>query len=137
MGHHAESSDTDTPYNWFAELNERKNQIELLVIRIENSEKQLKRLTGFLHSRCLHPDYDYLTTARLDTMWDKESIPEGWAINKEKGTDGRERFENTEERYWRRLKSGNISGVPENGLRIIPDDRPDPNSENAQCYQPD
>lgn len=70
-------------------------------------EEELKRLTAFLHSRCMHPDYEYEMTQGPRKMWDNSEEPpegEGWEKNEEEGRNGWERFEYHEEAYWRRKK---------------------------------
>lgn len=64
-----------------------------------------------LHARCAHPDYEYETTTGGRKTWDEaDEPPDGpdgkpdhsWERNVEEGRDGWERFDYTEESYWRR-----------------------------------
>lgn len=63
------------------------------------------------HARCTHPDYEYATTQGQRKMWDCADVPpygddgepdHSWERNVEEGRDGWERFDYTEESYWRR-----------------------------------
>lgn len=70
---------------------------------------ELERLTTFLHSIERHPDYDYttVTTGRKsceDSDPYREKGEAEWTWN-EHHFGGFERFDYTEEHYWRRLKS--------------------------------
>lgn len=61
-----------------------------------------------LHDRRSHPAYEYETTEGRRKAWDYSDVPpagEGWERNKTV-SDLRawERFEHTEESYWRRLR---------------------------------
>ena len=68
-------------------------------------EREVARLTSFLHGKCLHPDYEYETTKGARKAWGcHKPEGDGWEENKEEGRDGWERFEFHEECYWRRLK---------------------------------
>lgn len=64
---------------------------------------EASRLTKFLHSKRMHPDYEYDTVVEGRKQGDGHP-PEGdsWEINKDYN-DGFERFDFTEETYWRRL----------------------------------
>jgi hypothetical protein len=60
-----------------------------------------------LHLRSSHPAYEYRTTEGQRKRWDEADEPpegEGWERNTDAGRDGWDRFEFTEESYWRRLK---------------------------------
>jgi hypothetical protein len=68
--------------------------------------RELARLEDWLHSRHLHPDYEYETTKGQRKAWDRQDTPpdgDGWERNVT-GDDpeGWERFEYHEESYWRR-----------------------------------
>lgn len=74
--------------------------------------KRLERLEAWLHSKGLHPDYQYRTTDGPRKGWYDEDVPpegEGWMRNIHRGSEGWERFDYHEESYWMRLK-GDIGG---------------------------
>lgn len=67
-----------------------------------------------LHARRAHPDFEYATTEGPRKQWDDVDVPpcneEGdpdpsWERNVDAGRDGWERWDYTEESYWRRRKS--------------------------------
>ena len=68
---------------------------------------EYRRLNARLHACCQHPDFEYATTElpRLSGVAPLPPKGHGWVVNAEKGRDGWERFDYTEETYWRRLKS--------------------------------
>lgn len=54
-----------------------------------------------------HPDYEYETTEGQRKCWERADEPpegDGWERNVDAGRDGWERFDYTEESYWRRLR---------------------------------
>lgn len=58
-----------------------------------------------LHARFAHPGWEYATTEGPRKQWDDAGVPpegDGWERNVAKGIDGWERFDFTEESYWRR-----------------------------------
>lgn len=64
-----------------------------------------------LHARFAHPAYEYRTTEGPRKQWDDTDVPPvdengdpepGWERNTDAGWDGWERFDYTEESYWRR-----------------------------------
>lgn len=60
-----------------------------------------------LHSQCRHPDYEYRTTEGQRKQWvDADTLPDGlgWTRNTALGRNGWERFDYSEESYWKRLK---------------------------------
>lgn len=60
-----------------------------------------------LHATCSHPDYEYQTTEGPRKSWNDADTPpegDGWERNQEEGRNGWERFDYTEESYWRRKK---------------------------------
>jgi hypothetical protein len=66
-----------------------------------------------LHARRAHPDFEYRTTTGPRKQWDEQNTPpvdaDGnpdptWERNVDAGRDGWERFDYTEESYWRRRK---------------------------------
>ncbi|MFE9738854.1 hypothetical protein [Streptomyces sp. NPDC006477] len=66
-----------------------------------------------LHARQAHPDWEYATTEGPRKHWDDANTPpygdDGepdatWQPNTDRGRDGWERFDYTEESYWRRPK---------------------------------
>lgn len=66
-----------------------------------------------LHARRAHPDWEYATTEGPRKQWDdadrppcdEQGEPEpGWERNTDAGRDGWDRFDYTEESYWRRPK---------------------------------
>ena len=59
-----------------------------------------------LHEHYAHPAYEYATTEGRRKAWDNADEPpegEGWERNIDAGRNGWERFDYTEESYWRRL----------------------------------
>lgn len=61
-----------------------------------------------LHRRFRHPNWEYETTEGQRKMWDDQNTPpvgDGWERNVDAGRDGWERFDYTEESYWRRPKA--------------------------------
>ncbi|MFC8008642.1 hypothetical protein [Streptomyces cinereoruber] len=72
-----------------------------------------------LHARRAHPDFEYATTEGPRKQWDYADQPpygedgwpdKTWEPNVDAGHNGWERFEYTEESYWRRRKQDR-SGV--------------------------
>lgn len=60
-----------------------------------------------LHASNSNPAWEYETTEGPRKSWDDADEPpegEGWERNTDKGRGGWDRFEYTEESYWRRLK---------------------------------
>lgn len=67
-----------------------------------------------LHAQCAHPAYEYATTEGPRKAWCDEDVPPadpvtgiiepGWERNRDRGRNGWDRFEYTEESYWRRLR---------------------------------
>lgn len=61
-----------------------------------------------LHDRRQHPAYEYATTEGQRKAWDDEDVPpegEGWERNRTASNpQAWERFDYTEEAYWRRLR---------------------------------
>lgn len=66
-----------------------------------------------LHAQCAHPDFEYRTTEGPRKQWDDADTPPldenfdpdpTWERNTDAGRDGWERFDYTEESYWRRRK---------------------------------
>jgi len=58
-----------------------------------------------LHARCANPGWEYASTEGPRKQWDDAGVPpegDGWERNAAKGIDGWERFDYTEESYWRR-----------------------------------
>lgn len=61
-----------------------------------------------LHRDRAHPDWEYATTEGPRKQWYDEDVPpegEGWVRNVEAGRDGWDRFDYTEESYWRRPRA--------------------------------
>jgi hypothetical protein len=68
-----------------------------------DAENELARLTAFLHSKRLHPDYEYSTTdGPRKAFYEDAPEGDGWERNIEEGRNGWERFDYHEEAYWRR-----------------------------------
>lgn len=69
--------------------------------------ESLQRLARSCHARCNHPDYEYDTTETGRKTSEEAHPPEGhgWEVNVDKGDEGWDRLEYTEEHYWRRLKT--------------------------------
>ena len=61
-----------------------------------------------LHQMRMHPDYEYKTTEGPRKRWDDDMRPpdddDSWHVNTDAGHEGWERFDYTEERYWKRPK---------------------------------
>ncbi len=60
-----------------------------------------------LHEASSHPSYEYATTEGQRKAWyDADTPPEGdgWERNVDAGRNGWDRFDFTEESYWRRLR---------------------------------
>ncbi len=85
---------------WYEDDTVRRMSSQLLR-EIEARE----RLEAFLHSRTMHPDYEYETTEGQRKAFD-ESPPEGdgWKRNTHRGRNGWERFNYHEEAYWLRAR---------------------------------
>jgi hypothetical protein len=65
------------------------------------------RTEAELHRGFAHPDYQYAVTEGQRKRWDDADTPpegDGWERNIEAGRDGWERFDFTEESYWRRKR---------------------------------
>jgi hypothetical protein len=79
---------------------------------LEEVRREVERLTDELHRMRLHPDYEYVTTecgrkAATDLIYPQNrDLGEGWEENIIGGEphSSWERFEYTEEYYWRRRK---------------------------------
>lgn len=70
---------------------------------METDIERLARLEAWLHSRCMHPDFEYETTDGPRKAFDcHKPAGEGWVRNVEEGRNGWERFDYHEEAYWRR-----------------------------------
>jgi DNA-binding CsgD family transcriptional regulator len=66
-----------------------------------------------LHARFAHPGWEYATTIGPRKQWDDADVPpdgDGWERNMAAGRDGWERWDYTEESYWRRPVTGEGSG---------------------------
>ncbi|MFE2710603.1 hypothetical protein ACFXKI_01080 [Streptomyces mirabilis] len=82
-----------------------------------------------LHARFAHPAWEYRTTDGPRKQWDDIDLPPhddygepepGWERNVDAGRDGWERFDYTEESYWRRLRAdGPRSPYIPRELRIL------------------
>ncbi|MCX4232028.1 DUF6221 family protein [Streptomyces ortus] len=68
-----------------------------------------------LHARRAHPAWEYATTEGPRKQWDDVDVPPhddygnlepGWERNTDAGREGWERFDYTEESYWRRPRPG-------------------------------
>ena len=71
----------------------------------EYYKSRIAALESFLHSKEMHPDYEYETTEGARKYFDQHE-PEGknWQCNTNRGRDGWERFDYHEEAYWMRKK---------------------------------
>lgn len=88
------------------QLREVSQKLEVLQHVPEDDPNRLERLESWLHSREMHPDFEYETTEGPRKSWDNQHIPPegvGWERNNEY-RDGWERFDYHEESYWRRRK---------------------------------
>ncbi|MFF6903495.1 DUF6221 family protein [Streptomyces hydrogenans] len=83
-----------------------------------------------LHAQRAHPGWEYATTRGRRKYWDDVNVPpvgedgepdSSWVRNVDAGRDGWERFEHTEESYWRRpLPTGRAQGAElPRGLRLL------------------
>lgn len=74
----------------------------------ETDQERLARLEVWLHSRQIHPDFEYDVTKGPRKAWNDEDRPpngdSGWVRNIHVGRDGWERFDYHEESYWMRPK---------------------------------
>lgn len=79
----------------------------------QTAAQRLQPSESELHARRAHPDWEYATTEGPRKRWDDINTPppgdDGdpdptWHRNTDAGIDGWERFEHTEESYWRRPK---------------------------------
>lgn len=73
-------------------------------------EEQHARLLAYVHSRYVHPDYEYEITTGPRKAWDYADRPpegKGWEPNLDAGRPGQgwDRFEYHEESYWRRKRA--------------------------------
>lgn len=83
-----------------------------------------------LHQRRVHPAYEYRTTEGQRKRWDDADVPpcdesgqpeQGWELNTtSRDPDAWERFDYTEERYWRRPRPGGpyVREVPQAALEL-------------------
>lgn len=65
------------------------------------------RTESELHRGFAHPDYQYRVTEGQRKNWDDADIPpkgDGWEKNVDAGRNGWDRFDFTEETYWRRKR---------------------------------
>lgn len=101
-----------------------------LVDEIEPHEEPREPETDVqLHTRFAHPAWEYRTTSGPRKQWDDADVPptgeEGdpdptWERNVNAGRDGWERWDHTEESYWRRLRlDGPRPPHIPRGLRIL------------------
>jgi hypothetical protein len=77
-------------------------------------QRELRRMPEVeLHQMRSHPDYEYATTEGPRKAWDDEDVPPyddngepdpSWERNVDAGDRGWERFDYTEEAYWRRRR---------------------------------
>jgi hypothetical protein len=79
------------------------------IIAGEYWEPRQRPTDAELHRRSAHPAYEYETTEGPRKRWDDPDEPpegDGWERNLDAGRPGEgwDRFEYTEESYWRRLK---------------------------------
>lgn len=66
-----------------------------------------------LHARRQHPLWEYETTEGQRKSWDDADTPpegDGWERNTDAGRNGWDRFDYTEESYWRRLRPSRGGG---------------------------
>lgn len=77
----------------------------------DSERDELDRLREFLHTRLMHPDYEYAETDGQRKAWDGEPdlTKEGWERNETPALDHWERYDYHEVRRWRRLKQPNPS----------------------------
>lgn len=93
-----------TPYRSLAECAAKR-----AIVDGEFWEPRERPSDSELHRRHAHPAYEYETTEGPRKRWDDPDEPpegEGWERNVDAGRPGEgwDRFEYTEESYWRRLK---------------------------------
>ena len=101
-----------------------------LIDELEPPEKPREPETDAqLHARCAHPAWEYRTTEGPRKQWDDIEEPPhdgngdpepGWERNLDAGRDGWDRFDYTEESYWRRRRAdGPRAAYVPRGLRIL------------------
>lgn len=82
----------------------------------------MNKLTdGELHSMGRHPEYEYCTTVGQRKNWNDAETPpegEGWERNVDAGRNGWERFDYTEESYWRRKLPPAVERVAAKALEL-------------------
>lgn len=69
-----------------------------------------------LHAERRHPAWEYATTEGQRKAWDDADTPpegEGWERNVDAGRNGWDRFDYTEESYWRRRRPEHITALEE------------------------
>jgi len=94
--------DTQTPYRVLAECAAKR----AIIADTYWSHKE-RPTDAELHASSSNPAWEYETTEGPRKRWDDADEPpegEGWERNTDKGRDGWDRWEYTEESYWRRLK---------------------------------
>jgi hypothetical protein len=85
-----------------AECEAKRRIVERYAPRPDN------RTDAELHRDHAHPAWEYATTQGQRKTWDDADVPpegDGWIRNVEAGRDGWERFDYTEESYWRRPRA--------------------------------
>ena len=113
------SHDPELDWNW-SDLSELKLQFEDTISTSGNLDivglfecvpkpfDYSKYSDEMLHQMRMHPDYEYKTTEGPRKRWDDEMRPpdddDSWQVNIHAGYEGWERFDYTEERYWKRPK---------------------------------
>jgi len=96
------------PENWGPhdyKINEIANEAQ---DALEAQQARIDELESFLHSRLMHPNYEYETTTGQRKAFDEDppyEDPNSWERNTDYGDNGWARFEYHEEAYWRRRKA--------------------------------
>lgn len=94
------------PARVLAEVDAKRQILDELLPPPREPETDLE-----LHARFAHPAYEYRTTEGPRKQWDDVDLPPcddlgepepGWERNTDAGRNGWERFDYTEESYWRR-----------------------------------
>lgn len=113
------AADTITDEAWPHERDERENQMLYdLAEKVRKlglpAEEVPEVPDAELHAAMRHPDFEYRTTEGPRKQWDQVDVPPAddngdpdptWERNTDAGRDGWERFDYTEESYWRRRKT--------------------------------
>lgn len=102
------ASPEHTTRRWHRMLAECKAKREIIILSLGAPNPPV-RTDAELHAAHAHPAWEYATTEGPRKSWYDQDTPpdgEGWERNMDAGRDGWERFDYTEESYWRRPRPG-------------------------------